>query len=179
VVDLLARFKALEAYVDKTDERARAGYAFEQLLHDLFRGGGLEVRPPGARDIDQVDGAVRLDGTWCLIEAKWRVGRSDVQSLDHFHQSVMRSFKTTRGFFFAYAGFTSNAIAAAGQFSPRSIILADGEDVRAAVEERIAPDQLLRKKVEAAEVEGRIYRLIFTHSSSSSSPSTGSTSSSS
>lgn len=153
--ELQTRFKALEAYVEKREERAKAGYVFEQFLYDLFRAAGLEARLPTAREIDQIDGAVRLDGTWYLVEAKWRVGRSDVQSLDHFHQSVTRS--STGGFFFAYAGFTSNAIAAAGVFSPKSIILADGEDLRAVVEGRIEADKLLRLKVEAARVDGKVY----------------------
>lgn len=151
------RFEKLEELLEQRTERTQAGYQFELFLFDLFRHDKIEIRPPVRREVDQIDGAFQLDGSWYLIEAKWRVGRADVPMLDHFHQSVQRSLQGTVGFLFSYAGFTADAVAVATRLYPKSIVLADGEDLRAVVSEEVRLTDLLRAKVEAATVGGNVF----------------------
>jgi hypothetical protein len=156
--ELEARFRTLKDMLEARGDRARAGYEFEIFLQDLFLAEHIRVVPPQTRTVDQIDGAFLLDNAWYLYEAKWRVGRTDVQMIDHFAESIRRGFSgAASGFFFSYAGFTKNAIDAAHAQTPRSVILCDGEDLELAITEDVPLIDILRAKIQAASVRGEIY----------------------
>jgi restriction endonuclease Mrr len=97
-----------------------------------------------------------VDGTDYLFEAKWQKKPVQIQPLDAFAAKVQRNLDNTLGLFLAINGFSADAIQAHSRARP-SIVLMDGADLMAVLEERIDfVTLLLRKKRHAAQT-GSIY----------------------
>ena len=137
------------------DAQAR-GYDLEGLLYDLFELFDLDPKASFRNLGEQIDGAFSLEGTDYLFEARWRDQRSDIGQLDAFAAKVTRKLENTLGVFLSINGFSQDAVAAHTKARP-SIILMDGADLMAVLEERIDfVSLLLRKKRHAAQT-GMIY----------------------
>jgi hypothetical protein len=132
------------------------GYALERLLYDLFELFDLDPKASFKNTGEQIDGAFSLEGTDYLFEARWREDPSDIGQLDGFAAKVTRKLENTLGVFLAINGFSQEAITAYSKARP-SIVLTDGADLMAVLEERIDfVSLLLRKKRHAAQT-GNIY----------------------
>jgi restriction endonuclease Mrr len=141
--------------VTSPDAQGR-GYALERLLYDLFELFDLDPKASFRNTGEQIDGAFSLAGTDFLFEARWRAKPSDIEQLDAFNGKVTRKLENTLGVFLAINGFSPDAIAAHSKSRP-SIVLMDGADLMAVLEERIDfVTLLLRKKRHAAQT-GEIY----------------------
>ena len=97
-----------------------------------------------------------LEGTDYLFEAKWQKDLVGVQDLDAFSSKVQRKLDNTLGVFLSMNGFSPDGITAHSTGRP-SVILMDGADLMAVLEERIDfVTLLLRKKRHAAQT-GNIF----------------------
>ena len=137
------------------DRQAR-GYELEKLLYDLFELFDLDPKASFRNLGEQLDGAFSLDGTEYLFEARWRDEPSDIGQLDGFAGKVTRKLENTLGVFLAINGFSADAVAAHSRARP-SIILLDGADLMAVLEERIDFGTLLLRKKQHASRTGSIY----------------------
>lgn len=154
-----ARLDALKTrYLElatKTEPQAR-GYELEKLFYDLFELFDLDPKASFRNTGEQIDGAFSLEGTDYLFEARWRDEPSDVSQLDAFSSKVTRKLENTLGVFLSINGFSQDGITAHSKSRP-SIVLMDGADLMAVLEERIDfLTLLLRKKRHAAQT-GNIY----------------------
>lgn len=150
--DLKNRYLAL---VTSPDAQQR-GYELERLLYDLFELFDLDPRASFRNTGEQIDGAFALEGTDYLFEARWRSEQSDIGQLDGFAGKVTRKLENTLGVFLAINGFSSDAISAHSSARP-SIVLMDGADLMAVLEERIDFVSLLLRKKRHASQTGNIY----------------------
>ena len=138
-----------------TDRQAR-GYELERLLYDLFELFDLDPKASFRNLGEQIDGAFSLDGTEYLFEARWRDDPSDIGQLDGFAAKVTRKLENTLGVFLAINGFSADGVAAHSRARP-SIVLMDGADLMAVLEERIDFGTLLLRKKQHASRTGSIY----------------------
>ncbi|KAB2916987.1 MAG: hypothetical protein F9K23_07240 [Bacteroidetes bacterium] len=128
------------------------GFALEKFLNNLFA--LYELDPKGAFKIsgEQIDGAFTYDGTDYLLEAKWskQVDRGDLAIFCH---KVETKFKNAAGLLVTIDGLTPEAI------DPlfKSIIIMDGLDIVAILDNRIKLTDLLYKKRRKASETGKIY----------------------
>lgn len=143
------------ALVTDTDSQAR-GYALERLLYDLFELFDLDPKASFKLIGEQIDGAFSFEGTDYLLEARWRRDPSDVGQLDAFAGKVTRKLENTLGVFLAINGYSSEAIQAHTKARP-NIVLMDGADLMAVLEERIDFVTLLLRKKRHASQTGNIY----------------------
>ncbi len=128
------------------------GFQLEKFLNEIFS--LFELNPKGSFKNygEQIDGAFTFDGTDYLLEAKWKeqVNRGDLAS---FCYKVETKLKIAMGLMVTMEGLTPEAIAP--EF--KSIIIMDGVDLNAVLENRITlPDLLYRKRRKANE-SGKIY----------------------
>ncbi len=128
------------------------GYQLEKFLNELFT--LYELNPKGSFKNygEQIDGAFTFDGTDYLLEAKWKqqVDRGDLAT---FCYKVETKLKIAMGLLVTMEGLTPEAIAP--EF--KSIIIMDGVDLNAVIENRVTlPDLLYRKRRKANE-SGKIY----------------------
>lgn len=119
---------------------------------------GFDLDPKASfRNVgEQIDGGFFLEGTDYLFEAKWQQGLIGVEDLDAFSRKVERKLENTLGVFLSMNGFSPDGVAAHSSARP-SIILMDGADLMAVLEERIDFVTLLLRKKRHAAHTGNIY----------------------
>lgn len=127
------------------------GFDLERLMYDLFELFDLDPKASFKNTGEQIDGAFSLEGTDYLFEAKWQKDLVGVQDLDVFSSKVQRKLDNTLGVFLSMNGFSPDGVTAHSTGRP-SVILMDGADLMAVLEERIDfVTLLLRKKRHAAQ----------------------------
>jgi len=148
--ELMARY--LE--IVEMDAQPR-GFALEGLLRDLFDAFDLDPKASFKVTGEQIDGGFTLDNEHYLLEAKWENKPADRASLDVFAAKVRRRSDNTLGLFVAISGFEPTAIDAhSGERS--ALVLMDGSDLYAVLDQRIDLRELLRRKRRSAAMQGRI-----------------------
>ena len=150
--DIADRYMAL---VVSMDAQAR-GYALEKIMYDLFELFDLDPKASFRNTGEQIDGAFSLEGTDYLFEARWKKELTAASALDGFAAKVRRKLENTLGVFLSIEGYSEEGVAAHST-GGAVIILLDGADLMAVLEERIDfVSLLLRKKRHAAQT-GNIY----------------------
>lgn len=143
------------ALVISADPQGR-GFELEKVMYDLFELFDLDPKASFRNTGEQIDGAFSLAGTDFLFEARWRKEPSDAGHLDGFAAKVRRKLENTLGVFLSINGFSTDGISAHSS-GGAVIVLMDGADLMAIMEERIDfVTLLLRKKRHAAQT-GEIY----------------------
>ena len=127
-----------------TDPQGR-GYELETVLYDLFELFDLDPKASFRNTGEQLDGAFTLEGTDYLFEAKWRKNLSNASDLDAFASKVRRKLENTLGIFLSINGFSEDGVAAHSS-GGAVVILMDGADLMAVLEERIDFVSLLLEK---------------------------------
>lgn len=150
--DIKNRYMALVV----SDNAQGRGFELEKVMYDLFELFDLDPKASFRTTGEQIDGAFSLAGTDFLFEARWRQSPSDASDLDSFAAKVRRKLENTVGVFLSINGFSPDGVAAHSS-GGAVVILTDGADLMAVLEERIDfVSLLLRKKRHAAQT-GEIY----------------------
>jgi hypothetical protein len=145
--DLRDRFIALTAMADEHER----GRALEPFLYEMFALYGMEPRGPYTLRAEQIDGAFTFDTDDYLLEARWRAKPAAPDHVRAFQEKVAAKTHRTSGLFLSMSGFTSGAVEVLNGRGTR-LLLADGADLMAVLENRLRLDELLlRKRRHAAE----------------------------
>ncbi len=131
------------------------GFALEKLLTSVFE--AFDLAPRGSFRVvgEQIDGGFGLDSEHFLLEAKWEKDPTGRDDLDIFSAKVGRRGENTLGLCIAINGFEPTAVELhSGNRSP--IMLMDGADLFAVLDQRIDMRQLLRRKRSETSMTGRV-----------------------
>jgi hypothetical protein len=132
------------------------GFQLERVMYEVFELFDLDPKASFKNLGEQIDGAFSLEGTEYLFEAKWQKEPVNKADLAIFTDKVRTKLENTLGIFLSINGFSPDGVAA-HQAGGASILLVDGGDLMAILEERIDfVSLLLRKKRHAAQT-GQIY----------------------
>lgn len=135
------------------------GFDLERLMHDIFELFDLDPKASFKNTGEQIDGAFALEGTDYLFEAKWQQEPVGVQDMDAFAAKVRRKLDNTLGVFLSMNGFSQDGVTTHSVERP-SVVLMDGADLTAVLEERIDfVSLLLRKKRHAAQTGNIFFRV--------------------
>jgi hypothetical protein len=132
------------------------GYALEKLLNELFAVYDIDAKGPFRNRGEQIDGAFTFDGTEFLLEAKWEHGKTSTEDLTIFAGKVTRKLDNTLGLFISMNGFQDNAITLQAQSRP-VMVLMDGMDLMALLEDRIDLAVMLTRKRQHAARTGEVF----------------------
>lgn len=132
------------------------GFALEKLMYDLFELFDLDPKASFRNTGEQIDGAFSLEGTEYLFEAKWQQEPIMAADLDSFSVKVRRKLENTLGVFLSINSFSADGIAAHSS-GGAVVLLMDGADLMAVLEERIDFVTLLIRKKRHAARTGNIY----------------------
>ncbi len=135
----------------------KRGKAAESVLNRLFQLDGLLVREAftlqgdeGQGIVEQIDGALALDGDVYLAEMKWwasPIGKAEVSP----HLVNIFSRAGARGIFISTSGFTPAAVATCKDaLAHRVVILVELEEIVKLLEEEADLAEFVRAKVKAA-----------------------------
>lgn len=141
-----------------------AGKALEHLILRAFELDGAEVRWPYEVQlyddvIEQIDGAIHVDGCSFLVETKDQVDVQNVEPLAKLRSQLLRRPAGTVGLVFSFSGFTSSAQILAGHMAPTTILLWHGAEIELAMRSRqVEPFRRgLRWKLRLAVEEGAAF----------------------
>ena len=144
-------------YVDLVSmTEQKRGYALENLMNGVFDVFDLDPKRSFRIKGEQIDGAFSFDGTDYLFEARWRQEATPRKELDIFGEKIRRKLKNTLGLFLSINGFTDEGVEAYSNQGSR-MILTDGSDLMAVLEDRIPLDRLLLLKRRRAAQKGEVY----------------------
>ena len=145
----------LNVLVSEQNHQKR-GYLLEKLLSELFL--TFDLNPKEAFKIigEQIDGAFTFDNQDYLLEAKWQSIPVQANDLYDFGGKIAGKFKSALGLFISINGFSSECILVDSPVV-KSIILMDGQDLIAVLENRITLLQMLLRKRRHAVEKGEMY----------------------
>jgi len=131
--------------LSSTDPQKR-GYRLEKILRELFALFDLDPKASFKIVGEQIDGAFTFDGTDYLLEGKWQQAPVTAQNLDALAGKLSRKLDNTLGLYLSVNGFSEDAVTthSAGR---RLMLLMDGSDLMAVLENRIDLTQLLLRKL--------------------------------
>lgn len=150
--DIRNRYMAL---VVSPSVQAR-GFELERVMYDLFELFDLDPKASFRNTGEQIDGAFSFDGTDYLFEAKWQQEAVNAAGLDVFAGKVRRKLENTLGVFLSINGYSPEGVAAHSA-GGAVVLLMDGADLMAVLEERIDFVSLLLRKKRHASQTGNIY----------------------
>jgi hypothetical protein len=139
-----------------SDNAQGRGFELEKVMYELFELFDLDPKVSFRNVGEQVDGAFSLDGTEYLFEAKWQKEMVNKADLAAFSEKVTTKLENTLGVFLSINGYSPDGVAA-HQAGGASILLMDGGDLMAVLEERIDFTSLLLRKKRHAAQTGSIY----------------------
>lgn len=134
----------------------RRGYLFEDFLGKLFSNEGIEVTQPFKIVGEQIDGAIKYDNEYYIIEAKWHDKWIASNDLYQFALKVEGKMYG-RGIFISINGFANDSVQALIKGKALKTILVDGGDLVLATEGLYTITEMLNNKIKAAQTMGRIY----------------------
>jgi hypothetical protein len=127
------------------------GYALEKLLSSLFKVYDIDTKGPFRIEGEQIDGAFSFQGTEYLLEAKWQEAPTPLEDLEKLRGKVNRKLDNTLGMFVSINGFAASGLKLFNQGARPNLILTDGMDLAAVMQDRIPlPELLVRKRQHAA-----------------------------
>ena len=132
------------------------GFQLEQLMYRIFSLYDLDPKASFKILGEQIDGAFSLHGTEYLFEAKWQKELINKADLVVFESKVKSKLENTLGLFLSIDGFSLAGVSAF-QAKDKVVILMDGSDLMAVLEERITFSDLIMRKKQIASREGKIY----------------------
>ena len=139
-----------------SDNAQGRGFELERVMYELFELFDLDPKASFKNLGEQIDGAFSLEGTEYLFEAKWQREPVNKADLAVFSDKVKTKLENTLGIFLSINGFSLDGVAA-HQAGGASILLVDGGDLMAVLEERIDFTSLLLRKKRHAAQTGQIY----------------------
>ena len=145
--------------VCSTNPQSR-GFALEKVMYDVFELFDLDPKASFKNTGEQIDGAFTLDGTEYLFEAKWQQEAVNKADLAVFADKVRTKLENTLGVFLSIGGFSAEGVTA-HQAGGSAILLMDGGDLMAVLDERMDFVTLLLRKKRYAAQTGNIYLSYF------------------
>jgi Restriction endonuclease len=133
----------------------RRGYLFEAFLNELFVLFDLDPKESFKIVGEQIDGAFTFDNQDYLLEAKWQSDKIQAGDLYDFGGKIAGKLKSTLGLFVAINGFSSESTQVDSPVI-KSMILVDGEDIVAVLDNRIPLKDLIYRKRRHASESGKI-----------------------
>ncbi len=129
----------------------KRGFAFEKFLNSLFTLFDLEPKESFRIVGEQIDGAFTFDGNDFLLEAKWQKKPIELGDLYKFGGKIEGRLKLTLGLVISINSFTEHYNDSKSA-SLKTMLLMDGTDLMAVLENRIdLKDMLFRKRRHASD----------------------------
>ncbi len=103
----------------------KRGYALETLFQKLMTISGIPVQAPFKIEGEQIDGGIKYDGHYYLIELKWKGEQSGPSDMGSFYFKVDGKFEQ-RGILISMSGFTEGVINSLPKGKELKVLLLDG-----------------------------------------------------
>ncbi|MFF8405423.1 hypothetical protein ACF06P_27815 [Streptomyces sp. NPDC015684] len=148
------------------DDPRKRGTALEGVLNDLFATEGILIRESftlrseEGHPVEQIDGALEVDGSAYLVEIKWRGEPVEINAMSR-HLVRVYGRSEVRALFISASGFTGPAIEESERaLNQRVIVLGELRELVLLLEQQGDVAAWLREKVRFAQLERRPLALL-------------------
>ncbi len=132
------------------------GYALERVFVDLMRVSGIQVEEPFSNKGEQIDGAIKHDSNFYLVELKWVADKLETKHIGAFHYKVEGKMGA-RGIVIAMNGFTSGVLDSLPKGKELKIMLLDGNHLANVIYGHYRFQALLDHAIKCASLNGQLY----------------------
>lgn len=151
--DLLRMRKSFISVMELQPQKR--GYALEKLFPELMRFSGITVQDPFKIEGEQIDGAIKYDGHYYLIELRWRNERTAPGDIGSFYFKAEGKW-SERGIFISMNGYTSTIERTVPKGRKIKVLLLDGNHIANVIAGLYTFQELLEHAINRA-VRGEIY----------------------
>ncbi len=132
------------------------GYEFERIFVDLMRISAITVQESFRIEGEQIDGAIKHDGHYYLVELKWvkrKCNQPDIASLYLKVEGKMDA----RGLFIAMEGYSSQILESLPRGKEIKVLLLDGVHMANVISGTYTFQELIEHAISHASLRGQIY----------------------
>lgn len=126
------------------------GYAFADLLQELFSLSGLQPRSAFRIRGEEIDGSFMLQAETYLLEATWRNSRVGEEELNSFSGKVHGKAAWSRGLHISYAGYTPDGLDGFARGKRTAIVCMEGLCLNDLLHRKIDLSAVIARKVQRA-----------------------------
>ncbi len=153
---LYKRFQELYTLSNGIDVKKR-GYELENLFLELMKISEIEVIESFKNIGEQIDGAIKFENIHYLVETKWQEKPVQQKDLASLYLKVEGKLVGTRGVFIAINGYSKEMLQSSLIGKELKIVLLDGMHIINVLAGRYTFNELLKKSIEQASLNGKIY----------------------
>ena len=132
------------------------GYALEKIFVSLMRISNIPVQEPFRIVGEQLDGAIKYDGDYYLVELKWFAGPLEPKHIGSFYFKVDGKLGA-RGLVIAMNGYTGGVVESVSKGKELKIVLLDGMHLSNVIYGHYTFQQLLDHSIKHASLRGQLY----------------------
>ena len=132
------------------------GYALEKLLTNLIHASKLPVQEPFRAVGEQLDGALKYEGTYYIVELKWYATKLQPAEVGSFYFKV-EGRMGARGICIAMNGFTDSVLETLPRGKDLKVFLLDGNHLANVIYGQYTFVDLLEHAIRHATLLGQLY----------------------
>jgi hypothetical protein len=132
------------------------GYALEKVFIELMRISGIQVEEPFSNKGEQLDGAIKYDSNYYLIELKWFAEKLEPKHIGAFYFKVDGKMKA-RGIVVAMNGYTDGVLETLPKGKELKVLLLDGTHLANVIYGHYRFQELLDHAIKCASLQGQLY----------------------
>jgi len=132
------------------------GYALEEIFVDLMRISHIAVEEPFRIKGEQIDGGIKYDGHYYLIELKWTESKADPKEIGSFFYKVDGKLDA-RGIIISMNGYTSGVVESLPRGKELKILLLDGNHLANVIFGHYTFQELLEHAISQASLKANLY----------------------
>lgn len=132
------------------------GYALERIFNELMKISGIPVEEPFSNKGEQLDGAIKFDGKYYIVELKWFADKLEPKHIGAFYFKVDGKMDA-RGIVIAMNGFTDGVLETLPKGKELKVILLDGNHLANVIYGQYTFKALMEHAVRCASLNGQLY----------------------
>ena len=137
-------------------EGQKRGYELEKIFTRLMRISGIPVEEPFRIIGEQIDGAIKYDGHFYLVELKWVKKKCDQSTIASLYLKVEGKMDA-RGLFIAMNGYSGDVLASLPKGKEIKVLLLEGVHLANVIYGNYTFQELLEHAINQASLKGEIY----------------------
>jgi hypothetical protein len=131
------------------------GYELEKIFSELMRISKIDITDSFRNDAEQIDGAIKYDGYYYLVELKWRKNQTDLADIASHYMKVEGKMDA-RGIFISMEGYTQPTLSALPKGKTIKVLLMDGVHLMNVITGQYTFGELLEASIKQASLKGEV-----------------------
>lgn len=137
-------------------EGQKRGYAFEKLFPELMKVSGIPVQEPFKIVGEQIDGAIKYDSHYYLVELKWEKKLAAHEQVSSLYLKVEGKMDA-KGIFISMEGYSKEIVESLPKGKELKVLFLDGTHISNVIFGNYTFQELLERAINQATLKANIY----------------------